>query len=225
MSDKKRLTKRVIDGTLNNVDTRLYQLYNRAMSHVSFEINDMQAFEALVRDEDKEVVRRSGELYGYMKKNYYGSSKVEVTHIPGCKHNLELSFNSSLSWMPPRYLKGNVVASSLPDAFMPTFASYLEQAAPIRDMFVRAKSAWDRLSRLCDHDLSRIRYLWPAIEVLANLNDDNIDFSKLPKPRGVPSADPMLREDLAAATGFINMVMLMPQRVDRHGVIDLDLTA
>ncbi len=204
----KPMGKRNKERLITGVNDELNQLCNRMDKHIVRYISDDDVIWKMVKPDDREMVCRSYEMFGYMRSLYYGGSSLRVQNYPGLEHTIYFNFDSA-RFLVPHYLRGNVNAETLGEEFIELVKPYVEQAAPIYTMFLRSVKAWQELRKLCDDDLSRIRFLWPAIDALAQRLE--LPITHLPKPRGVPSPEPTLREALNEATTFINTALMMPE--------------
>lgn len=207
-----KLTKRKQDLVLGHTESALREMSGRFMAHIDFDITDAQLFEAVVHPDDYAVVRRSNDLYGYTRKSYYGSQSMRVAFVAGSPFVLEIDYKPRLSWLPPAYAMGDKNISDMPPLFEQIFAPYMEQATPIMEEYKKARNAWNNLRSLCMDDLSRIYFLWPALNTLVRHfidKDINLD-TQLSKPRGAPAVSPELRTQLNDATTFINTALLLP---------------
>jgi len=207
-TNTKPMGKRNKERLINDVVRELGALHDRMDKHIVRYITDDDVIERMVKPEDREVVCRSNEMFGYMRSSYYGGSSLRVQNYPGMEHSIRFSF-SGAKFLVPHYLRGNVDAETLGEGFIELVKPYVEQAAPIRTMYYRSVKAYQELRKLCDDDLSRIRFLWPVIDALAQRLE--LPIKHLPKPRGVPSPEPTLREALNEATTFINTALMMPE--------------
>ena len=204
---------------LCEAESIVWELYRRMRSHIQFEFTEQMAFDTLVRPEDADFVRHSEALYGHLRSNYYGSPSMEIvgrTYDP-----IVLAYNRKTSWVPPRYLQGKQSAETISPAFFEAIQPWLEQIAPLREMYRTTQSAIFELRTLCSDEMSRIHPLWPAIEVLAKVRDRSIP--KLPKAKGLPSPSPELREKLNIAQTFINSALMMPDAPMAEPVLRLSL--
>lgn len=208
---KPKLKKAQHDAILANMENRLQELYRRAASHIPFEVTDEQAMLAFVREDDLPYVRRSRELFGHFRDHYASpGGTLVLRNFPGSDAPVTVGFERSLSWMPPRYLTGDRLVSDLPETAVALLEPYVSQANEFYRLLRTSLQGWKELCQLCDHQLNRMLYLWPALAVMAK-EFERIDLSILPRPMGVPSLTPELREKLTMATTFVNMVMLMPE--------------
>jgi hypothetical protein len=209
----KHLPKRTIERVIANVPDWLGELHSRAQSHVPMDgVTEAALCEAMVSGEDLQMVRRSVELFGYMRNSYYGSMNTTIVGFPGTSFKLRIVVPRKCSWLLPAYLWSNdVSAASLPDAFVPLLQPVVEQLDPLRHSFLAARDGYHALRKLCNDDLSRMYFLWPVLGTLAKNRD--ADLSALPKPRAVPGVSPELRDKLNEGTAFINITMMMPEPV------------
>jgi hypothetical protein len=218
----KPMGKRRKERLLSEVNPVLTSLYNRMDGHIHRYVTDDDVIEKMVKPQDREMVYRSDELFGYVRSSYYGGATMRVHNFPGMEHPLLFGFSGS-KFLVPHYLRGNVTAQSLGDDFIQLLKPYVEAAAPIRTMYLRSVKAWLELRKLCDDDLARIQFLWPSIDAIAQRVE--IPITHLAKPRGVPSPDPALREALNEAATFINTALMMPPPPDNRRGITYSLEA
>jgi hypothetical protein len=213
----KPMSQRSKNRLLLDVTVVLTSLYNRMDGHIHRYVTDDDVVEKMVKPQDREMVYRSEELFGYVRSSYYGKCIMRVQNFPGMvEHTLYFDFSNS-KFLVPDYLRGNVTAQSLGEDFIQFLKPYVEEAASIRTMYLRSVKAWLELRKLCDDDLARIQFLWPSIDAIAQRAE--IPITRLAKPRGVPSPDPALREALNDAATFINTALLMPQASsNRQGI-------
>lgn len=205
----KKLPKRELDNFVDNVHGLIANLHGRAASHVPNDIDEMALCEAMVPGEDVPFVRRSAELFGYMRGHYYGNSAVTIVDFPYTNYKLNMNFERNATWFLPGYLQGKSISHSLlNEGFVPLLTPMVEELDTLRKSYVATHEGWSYLRSLCGVDVARAFYLWPVLGTLAR--EHKLDLAKLPKPRGVPAVTPEVRALLDEGTTFINTVMLMP---------------
>lgn len=214
MSPKKQ-AERILADTENTI----YDLYRRMRSHIPFEFTEQMAFDTMIRPEDVEFIRRSDALYGHLRNTHYGSGQLEI--VGRTPDPIHLYFYRKTSFVPPRYLQGKQKFDAINPLFFETIQPWLEEIVPLRTMYRTTQSAIWELRRLCDDDMSRIQALWPAIEVIAKQRDRVIP--KLPRPKGLPSPSPELRDKLNVAQTFVNSALMMPEEPTTEQALRLEL--
>lgn len=208
--EQKKLGKRMIERVITGVPDKLNTLHVRAWSHVPTDsVSEAALCEAMVPGEDLPVVRRSTELFGYMRNYYYGNTHTTIIDFPDAHYPVRVALGRRSSWLMPAYLSGKEISyKQLPESFVPLLQPIVAALDPLQQAYQTALEGWRMLRDLCNDDLSRMYYLWPVLATL--YNTDGVDLGMLPKPRGVPGVSPDLRERLTEATAFINTVMMMP---------------
>lgn len=212
--------KKQAERILSEVEGVLAQLYERMRAHVDFEFTEQMALATLVKSDDLDMVKRSGAMYGHLRNEWQASRMyIRAEDQP----DIMLTFTNKISFVPPRYMDGRVSSKDINPAFYEVIAPWTSQLQPIRELYDTARAAWQQLAVMTKHDPSRIQALWPTINAIAQYQDR--PFPKLPKPVGLPSPPPELREKLNIATTFINSALMMPAversntpiRIEYHG--------
>lgn len=212
--------KKQAEFIIRDGEYTLGELYARMKGHVKFEFTEEMARSTLVKPEDLQFIEQSAALYGHLRNDWSNTRMIIEMGEAGLGSDIQLSFSSKLGFVPPRYMNGRQAPRAVRPEFFEAITPWVDQIKPMRDLFETARSGWKELQEMTNHDPVRIYALWPAVAALAQAMGKT--FPKLPKPNGLPSPSPELREKLNVAETFINAAIMMPVAESENPVIRID---
>lgn len=216
------------DSQTSVIEMQISRMHDK---HTEFErchLTHDDVMRLVVEPDDYEVVQRATKLFD----RYYGAPDTVAIKLDiGANEpvTVTLSQYGAPSFYVPKYCKGKLATSAPPDV-VNALVAYTKERLELSRQYGRVRRVFRMLNTICDLP-SKVRFLWPSIDIIANSVHDEVWRERVQKKLGSVSRKslPIIPSELRAAcretAATLAMWQMLPNDAPPAGAVSVRYSA